>query len=239
MPNILLAAWWPLPVAVAWVLTRDNEFAEQRGGATDVMRTLAVALAFNKVQPEPVPLLYQSADAAWSALLGCIVSGTVRVSAAEFQRDADMQGNAIEHSDMPRTLDAGVVGSLMLHNDQSFGDCLVPEDWRIARGSNWSNLRGYRDVRVSRDDLLGEFRRLPPPVSVASVETKAIVALATFLRDHTAATRKEAFEWCRDQNIELTGRGFQNRVWPDARAKAGLDKTALAGRKPKPGAAKS
>jgi hypothetical protein len=35
----------------------------------------------------------------------------------------------------------------MLHEE---GDafCLIPEDWRVARGSNWHNLCGYRNVQV-------------------------------------------------------------------------------------------
>jgi hypothetical protein len=54
-------------------------------------------------------------------------------------------------------------------------------------------------------------------------ETEAINALASYLK--TEPDKRKGFK--------LSGRGFQNRVWPGARKKAGLDPKAPSGRKSK------
>ena len=65
------------------------------------------------------------------------------------------------------------------------------------------------------------------------VETEAINALALLLREKRNLTRADARSWCNEQGFKLSGRQFQNRVWPDAREEAGLDRRAPAGRKSK------
>jgi hypothetical protein len=72
-------------------------------------------------------------------------------------------------------------------------------------------------------------------VSGATVgeETAAITALASQLRSVPGMTRAEAARWCSGVNFKLSERGFQNRVWPRARAQAGLQAKALPGRKRK------
>ena len=57
------------------------------------------------------------------------------------------------------------IASSRLQDDGHDKDCLIPEDWRVAHGSNWNNLRGYRNVRVFRDDVL---RAFPTAVSKLS-----------------------------------------------------------------------
>jgi hypothetical protein len=69
--------------------------------------------------------------------------------------------------------------------------------------------------------------------TTARDETAAIRALASHLRSNHDLTKGEALLWCRIAGLNLTSRGFQNRVWPDARKRADLKAKAPAGRKRK------
>jgi hypothetical protein len=81
--------------------------------------------------------------------------------------------------------------------------------------------------------LCGGAREISSENEKPTVKTEAINVLASLLRENPKLKRAEAFSWCKRQGFKLSGRGFQNRVWPDARKKAGLDPKAPAGRKPK------
>ena len=72
-------------------------------------------------------------------------------------RVADVQGHAVETNEMAQEIPAVEIASLRLQDDGGDKDCLVPEDWRVAHGSNWKNLRGYRNVQAFRDDMLRVF----------------------------------------------------------------------------------
>jgi hypothetical protein len=69
----------------------------------------------------------------------------------------------------------------------------------------------------------------PAPVATAGEETAATKALASHLRINPQLKRAGAQSRLRAQGFNLTGRGFQNRVWPRAREQAGLEAKAPPG----------
>ena len=155
--SIFKAAWWPIHVAVAWVLTRNRIFVERSNRAGRSPRSVAVALAMDKVRAKPTGRYFKRATKAWSALREEIAASNVRASGTPFQRVADLEGGAVNTSGMAREIPAVEIASLRLQDDDNDKDCLVPEDWRVAHGSSRKNLRGYRNVYVFRDDVLRAF----------------------------------------------------------------------------------
>jgi hypothetical protein len=71
---------------------------------------------------------------------------------------------------------------------------------------------------------------LPPATS--GRESAAIKALAGQLRADPKLKRSDAAHWCREHAYNLGKRAF-DRVWPQAREKAGLPRNAAPGRKRK------
>jgi hypothetical protein len=66
----------------------------------------------------------------------------------------------------------------------------------------------------------------------AARETAAIKALADHLRSKADVTRQDARSWLTSQGFDVSQRGFQSRIWPEARRRAGLEPLAAPGRKP-------
>ena len=155
--RIFGAAWWPIHVAIAWALTRDRAFVERSNRAGKSLRGIAVALAMDKVDGKPTEPYFKGGTDTWSALREEMAAGNVRASGTPFRRVADLQGHAVETNEMAREIPAVEIASLRLWDDGDDKDCLVPEDWRVAHGSNWKNLLGYRNVQAFRDDMLRVF----------------------------------------------------------------------------------
>ena len=162
--SIFKAAWWPLHVAVAWALTRDRAFVESSNRAGKSLLSVAIALAMDKVDGKPTERYFKGSTDAWYALREEMAAGNIRASGTPFRRVADLQGSAVETNEMAREISLDEIASSRLQDDGHDKDCLIPEDWRVAHGSNWNNLRGYRNVRVFRDDVL---RAFPADVSKA------------------------------------------------------------------------
>jgi hypothetical protein len=166
--SIFKAAWWPIYVAVAWVLTRDRVFVERCSRPGRSLRSVAVALAVDKVRERPTKRHFKRASAAWSALREQIAAGNIRASGTPFRRTSDLQGSVVETNEIAREIPAAEIASLRLQDDGKDMDCLVPEDWRVAHGSSRNNLRGYRNNRALRDDVLRAF-----PADVSNVSDAA------------------------------------------------------------------
>src|SRR5262249_54318938 len=153
--SIFAAPWWPLHVAVAWVLTRDREFTERvsSAGRTDI--SIDIALAVDQSAGRPAQTFEAGVPEAWHALFRAMADGRVPAAGARFtQRSAGT--SAVERTGTRRSISAEEIGSLEYHRDGS-DRCLIPTDWRAARSSNRRNLRGYRDVHVRSNALFAHF----------------------------------------------------------------------------------
>src|SRR6516162_680357 len=71
-----------------------------------------------------------------------------------------------------------------------------------------------------------------PVLAATARETAAIKALASYLKANNQLRRAEANDWCRKSGYDLAKRAF-DRVWPEARERAGLGRIAPPGRKKK------
>ena len=159
--NAFELAWWPLDIAVSWVLTRDRTFVERQWRRSGNGFTgIEVSVAADHHSGQRVVLRFEGVSEAWTALKRRLETGEIKTVGTPFQRIADLSGNASEISEPQREISDPEIGSLMVDRD---GDdlCLIPEDWRVARGSNFNNLRGYRNVQVRTNEVVLFFPQTP------------------------------------------------------------------------------
>lgn len=151
------AVWWPIDVAIAWIITRDRTFVERHWKRRGSTLAVTIALAVDSHSGEPLPRFVDSIEAAWTELKGLLEDGKIRVVGTPFRRLSGGSNGAIETSENQQEIPDSEICSLRLTED---GDdlCLIPEDWRVARGSNWNNLRGYRNPLVRRNGVLHFFQ---------------------------------------------------------------------------------
>ena len=213
-------AWWPLPVAVAWVATRDRNFA---GALLDKpMRWLAVALAKYAADVKgfnPAGLPYKNGHDAILALRDATSEGGIQAVGDPYRWLADRPPRRICE---PRRVIAPLeIVSAVCLDDHGSPDCLVPKDVR-PDGSRFQN------VLFRRKDVLARFPPLQATLATARNEDKAVEALSTYITDRT--TRPDAKAWLQEKGFSLGPRAFQ-RIWRKARESAGLTPLAPRGRK--------
>ena len=63
----------------------------------------------------------------------------------------------------------------------------------------------------------------------ANYEREAMLLLTGVLRADPDMTRNAAWDYCRLKFQDLSGRGFERRIWPQAREEAGLERNARPG----------
>jgi hypothetical protein len=210
-------SWVPLHFAIGWVLTRDRTFVADLpfDGST---RKLAVAIAIAKyfgTKADPI-------RDGWIVLRDAMLTGKVRAQGTPYRRRSHIGGVSVETAERRRKIPRSDIETANLQDDNKYPDCLIPEDWHVQ------NVPFYRKVRVLRADLLAAFR---PPAPTVKDEAGARRALADLLRKKPKLRRGEASQHLVTEGFKVSGRGFLNRVWPQARVDAGLDAVAPAGRK--------
>jgi hypothetical protein len=155
--NPFAVSWWPVDVALAWIITRDRTFVERHWTRRGSKLAVTISLAVDSHSGQQLPRYVDGVEAAWTELKGLLEDGKIRVVASPFRRTADFSAGAVETSESQQEIPDSEIGSLTLTED---GDdlCLIPEDWRVARGSNWNNLRGYRNPLVRANGVLHFFQ---------------------------------------------------------------------------------
>ena len=210
-------SWVPLHLAIGWVLTRDRTFVADLpfDGST---RQLAVAIAIARVNGTKAGTVRDG----WMALRDAMLTGKVRARGRPYRRRARSRVS-VETAERRRDILKAEIEAAILRDDKEYRDCLVPKDWHV------SNEPFFWDIHVSRANLLKVFK--PPPPTVKD-EAGAIRALADLLRENRKLRRDEAGVQLAAKGFKISDRGFLNRVWPQARVRAGLEAVAPAGRHP-------
>jgi hypothetical protein len=103
---------------------------------------------------------------------------------------------------------------------------LRPEVWAAATWQHWPP-----SLRFRRKDVLRCWPRAKQ--TTAGQESAAAEALAGHLNNNPQMTRAAAKNWCQSKGFIISQRGFQSRVWPEARHNAGLPRLGAPGRKRK------
>ena len=214
-------AWWSLPVAVAWVATRDRNFAEV--SLDKSMGQLAVALAKYAVDVKgfkSAGLPYKNSHDAFLALRDVTAEGGVQAAGDPYRWIPERPPRQV--CEPRRAIDPLEIVSAVCCDDHGSPDCLVPGVKR-PHGSRFQN------VCFLRKDVLARFPALQATLATARNESGAVEALSGYVTDLT--TRDDAEAWLRKQDFHIGKRAFQQRVWPKAREAAGLPPAAPRGRK--------
>ena len=158
---VLREAWWPMAVAVAWVLLRSRAVVEQlldrhprRPITFAIVDVHAAAL---KVGGQHTISELENSEAAFRELRYLLETGKIEIVGTPFVRISDLQGSS---SRLERGSQQSIfyteISSLVPSVDH--GDlCLIPRDWHAAHGSARTHLRGYRDVLIRSAALISAF----------------------------------------------------------------------------------
>jgi hypothetical protein len=211
-------AHWPLPVAVAWVATRDRDFFDNVPFDKS-MSYLAVALATYRIN-KSVSWPHKRSQDAFLALRDAIAEGAVQAVGEPYRWVAGRLPRKV--CEPRRVIDPLEIVSAVCRDDRGSPDCLVPKDLR-PDGSRFQN------VLFRRRDVLARFPALPATRATASNEAEAVKALSSYVTD--LIKRSDAEAWLQKQGFHIGKRSFQQRVWPKAREAAGLPPAAPRGRK--------
>jgi hypothetical protein len=210
-------SWVPVHFAIAWVLTRDRAFVGNLPFDGSI-RTLAAAIAIAKAGGAKVSAIRDG----WLALHDAIQTENIRAQGTPYRRHTRKRAPG-ETSEERRDIRPAEITTANLRDDGEYPDCLIPKDWHV------SNVPFFRDVRISRADLLKVFRATPPTVKD---ETGARRTLADLLREKPTLVRADAKAQLTANGFKISERAFLTRVWPQARVDAGLPAVARAGRRP-------
>ena len=246
----LREAWWPMAVAVAWVLLRSREVVEQlldrHPRKPITFTTVATYAAALKAGGQHVTPALENSEAAFHELRHPLETGEIEIVGTPFARVGDLQGSSRLEMGNQQTILYTEISSLVPFVDH--GDlCLIPRDWRSAHGSARTNLRGYRNVLVRSATLVRAFPEertllthvssdaVSPPLSLDNITVDTVNQSAPTSADpsHQTGTatpspkRRRRTHLTRLQEAVIDAR---MRLWPDGKtpASAKLRNAAIA-----------
>ncbi len=133
--------------------------------------------------------------------------------------------------DFDRAVAAGTVNIwARVGHLQSGFSALAPDIWPLLTIVDWVNGVAIGPNDAVYYSLHGS--RASTVVAIARNEKMAVEALAKKLRSEPDLRRADAVAFCQSV-APVTPRGFQDRIWPQARERAGLSARANSGRKRK------
>jgi hypothetical protein len=159
----LREAWWPLAVAVAWVLLRSRQVVQRlldrHPRKTIRFISVAICTAASTLKAlraggQHKTTGLENTAAAFRKLRYHLETGEIEIVGTPFKR-VGLQGSRLETGNQ-QTISYAEISSLVPFNDLGTL-CLIPRDWHRAHGSARTNLCGYRDVQVRSAALVSAF----------------------------------------------------------------------------------
>ncbi|UPJ78588.1 hypothetical protein IVB16_27455 [Bradyrhizobium sp. 183] len=188
MDDLFSAKWWRRDVAIAWVLTRDRGFTQEQHDRGPRMRALDVAYTLRGEADG------RTSYDAWDDLRDAI-PGHIRTTGKPAERSNDGNGNALTSTESRRSIsDIELEALIVLEvGDEEW---LVDKDWQVSRGSDWSNVRGFRSIEMAADDVIRLFPALMANSerTASSPEAAAQPALPLEGRGNTARAVASAID---------------------------------------------
>jgi hypothetical protein len=166
--NTIRKRWWPAHQAIAWVYTRDEDFVQTLGEEPSRLLFIEFQLQMNpELISKKSPLLPSKISEAERLLEVAINDGNIQTDGVYFERRSSSNGDAsTEYHSERDEISPSKLRGMRYHQDDKYCLCLISKDDLIARGSNWANLRGYRDIWHNVSDL----RRCFKPVRIEKLE---------------------------------------------------------------------
>jgi hypothetical protein len=156
----LRVAWWPMAVAVAWVLLRSRQVVEQlldlHPRKPITFTTVAIYAASVKAAGQPAIPGLENSEAAFRQLQHSLETGEIELVGTPFVRVGDLHGSSRLEKGNQQTIPYAEISSLTAFDDH--GElCLIPRNWSAAHGSARTHLRGYRNPLVRSVALVRAF----------------------------------------------------------------------------------
>jgi hypothetical protein len=109
-----------------------------------------------------------------------------------------------------------------------------PVDWPTKEDTGLQGATGIQDVRDAEPNATRESDEFDQFRPTAASERRATDYLAQWLMLNQQLTKREARDLLQRAKISVSATGFNHRVWPNARERAGLSRKAPPGQKPQP-----